>query len=84
MIKHHSRTGEAHHFLHPSPHIGLVAVHGTFPASALPLAELATVQPLVSILQQGLAVRTKRPVPFLQSAIEADHLLHRLLFIFNA
>jgi hypothetical protein len=58
-------------------------MHGAFPASALLLAELAAVQTFVSILHQGLAIRAKSPVPFLQAAVEANHLLHRLFFMRN-
>ena len=84
MIPHHPGTGKSHHFLHPFPHSRFIAMHRTFPASAFLLSELTMVQAFMGIFQQWRTLFTQRTVPFFQSAIEPDHLLHRFLFLFNA
>ena len=74
MVAHHARAGIAHHRRDPLPHVGLVAVYGTFGTGRLILAERAFVEAFVSIIQKLPAVRAKLavgPVPIV--AVDVDH-----------
>ena len=58
IMEEHPGTGIAHHFPDSFPHIGFIAVYRTLFAGSLVFAELAMVQPLVTIIGQGLTLLT--------------------------
>ena len=60
VVQEHARTGISHHLAYLLAHGRLVAMHGASGATGFILAKLATLQALVGIIQQGLALRAER------------------------
>ena len=60
VVQEHARTGIAHHLAYLLAHGRLVAMHGASGATGLVLTKLATLQTLVGIIQQGLALGAER------------------------
>ena len=60
IVQEHARTGIAHYLAYLLTHGGLVAMHGATSATGFGVAKLATLQSLMGIIQQGLALRAVR------------------------
>ena len=60
IVQEHARTGIAHHLAYLLAHGRLVAMHRASGATGLVLAKTATLQTLVGIIQQGLALGAER------------------------
>lgn len=79
----HPRACISHHDAHPFLHLRLVAMDGTILAGGFLFAERAAAQAGVSVFQQLPAGGAQLPVTFLVPAIDADHLFHGMLLLFN-
>ena len=67
--KYHPGTGKAHHLAHALTHVGLVAMYWALTAGAFSLAELATLQAAVGILDEPTAFIAQSAVTLFISAI---------------
>lgn len=83
MMKDHPWPGPSHDLPDSLFHLRPVAMDGTFLASGLILAETASVQAAMGIVQQLPAAGAQFGMSFALPAIEAYHLLHyRLFFLY--
>lgn len=80
VVNNHSWTGPAHDFAYAFSHLGAVAVHGTFFASALVVCKPAPFKSGCGILQQFAACRAQCLVTFFFAAVQSYHLFHYLFF----
>ena len=60
VVQEHARTGIPHHLAYLLAHGRLVAMHRASGATGLVLAKLATLQTLMGIIQQSLALGAER------------------------